>query len=61
MSKITIKWRGGTVFVGFCLMDIQGKRFLKDHEHDILAMKADPVFGRHDRKSPSLPGRGLCC
>lgn len=26
-------------------MDIQGKRFLKYHEHDILAIKAGLVFG----------------
>lgn len=45
MSRITIKWKSGTVFVGFCLWDIRGKRFLKYHEHDILAMIAGPVFG----------------
>ena len=42
MSKITIKWKDIAAFADSCLMDIQGKRFLKDHERDILAMKAGP-------------------
>ena len=37
-------------------MGIRGKRFLKYHEHDILTIKADPIFARPQQPRPR-PGR----